>query len=101
MPETSAIRSLGQLRTDDAGRLIVVPGEGITTAVDGAAAIAHYANNDGWFDDVGDGPITASLTMRGPDGAVIECDVAGAWLLVGPPDFAPPLPQVVSLLRHL
>lgn len=109
LPESSAITSLGQLRTDADGRLIVIPGAGITAAVEGADAITNYANNDGWFDDVGDGPITATLTMRGPDDSLIECDVAGAWLLVGPPDFAPPLPQVVSLydvlfdvaVRHL
>src|SRR6476646_6020403 len=34
----------------------------------------------------------ATRTARSP-----QCDVMGAWLLVGPPDFAPPLPQVVTL----
>jgi len=107
--ETSAITSLGQLRTDDAGRLIVIPASGATATLEGAPSVKNYANNDGWFDDVADGPVDASITMRQPDGTLVQHDVAGAWLLVGPPDFAPPLPQVVSLydllfdlaVRHL
>lgn len=90
------ITSLGQLRTDDAGRLIVIPGAGIASGREGAE-IGEYANNDDWFDDVGDGPITATLKLRAADGTITEHPVEGAWLLVGPPDFAPPIPQVVSL----
>ena len=91
------ITSLGQLRTDDAGRLIVIPGAGIASGRPGAEMSDEYANNDDWFDDVGDGPITVTLKLRTPDGVVAEHQVEGAWLIVGPPDFAPPLPQVVSL----
>jgi hypothetical protein len=90
------ITSLGQLRTDDAGRLIVIPGEGVASGRP-KAKIHHYANNDNWFDDVGDGPITATLKLRAADGTITEQKAQGAWLLVGPPDFAPPIPQVVSL----
>jgi len=97
LAQPTAITTLGELRTDNAGRLIVIPGEGATAAAKGVAGVHHYANNDGWFDDVGDGPITASLKMRNQNGSVTQCDVMGAWLLVGPPDFAPPLPQVVTL----
>ena len=92
-----AITSLGELRTDQAGRLIVVPGAGIAGNQQHSATIGNYANNPGWFDDVGDGPVTATLKLRSPDGTVTEHDVEGAWLLAGPPDFAPPLPQLVSL----
>jgi hypothetical protein len=95
-PPEPAITSLGELRTDQAGRLIVVPGAGTVGSQDGAE-ILNYANNPGWFDDVGDGPVTATLKLRAPDGTVTEHDVEGAWLLAGPPDFAPPLPQPVSL----
>ena len=90
------ITTLGELRTDQAGRLIVVPGAGIVGKQQGAK-IGNYANNPGWFDDVGDGPVTARLKLQTPEGTVTEHDVEGAWLLAGPPDFAPPLPQVVSL----
>jgi hypothetical protein len=91
-----AIESLGQLRTDRVGRLIVIPAAGIAAGRP-KAVIDDYANNNGWFDDVSDGPITATLRLRSADGHVVDHDVDGAWLLVGPPDFAPPLPQVVTL----
>ena len=91
-----AIESLGQLRTDDAGRLIVIPAAGIAAGRP-KAVIKNYANNNGWFDDVGDGPINATLRLRSADGTIVEHDVEGAWLLAGPPDFAPPLPQLVNL----
>src|SRR5690349_2591376 len=90
------ITTLGELRTDQVGRLIVVPGAGIMGTQRGAT-ISNYANNPGCFDDVGDGPVSAKLKLRTPDGAVTEHDVEGAWLVPGPPDFAPPLPQLVSL----
>ncbi|MGC5022938.1 LodA/GoxA family CTQ-dependent oxidase [Micromonospora sp. DT47] len=92
---TPAITSLGQLRTDGQGRLIVVPGGGVAGAR-GGAAILDYANNDGWFDDVCDGPLTARLRLK-VAGKTVTVPVQGAWLVVGPPDFAPGLPQMVSL----
>jgi hypothetical protein len=90
------ITTLGELRTDQVGRLIVVPGAGIVGKQRGAT-ISNYANNPGCFDDVGDGPVSARLKLRAPDGTVTEHDAEDGWLVVGPPDFAPPLPQLVSL----
>jgi hypothetical protein len=94
------IESLGELRTDAKGRLIVVPGAGIAAGRPGAV-IDNYANNDGWFDDVCDGPVTASLRLRAADGTVSRQPVQGAWVLVGPPDFAPDIPAVVNLYDQL
>jgi hypothetical protein len=90
-----AITSLGELRTDAKGRLVFVPAAGIAGARAGAP-ITDYANNDSWFDDVCDGPVTAQLRMR-VGGATITVPVQTAWVLVGPPDFAPNLPQMVTL----
>jgi hypothetical protein len=91
------IVSLGELRTDDAGRLIVIPAPGVASRRENAPDIDNFANNDGWFDDVSDGPVTARLRLRASDGTIVDHEVSGAWLLVAPPDFAPPVPQVVSL----
>lgn len=90
-----AIEYLGELRTDDKGRLVVVPGAAAVGSRGGP--ITDYANNDGWFDDACDGPVTATLRLRRPGGAVETVNVRGAWMVVGPPDFAPDLPQMVSL----
>lgn len=88
------IEYLGQLRTDAEGRLLVIGGAGLTSAVAGAAPISNYANNDGWFDDVADGPVTATIKF---DGVAAPVPVVGAWVLCAPPDFAPFAQNVVTL----
>lgn len=94
-----AITSLGQLRTDAVGRLVFVPG-GAVAGARGAAPIKDYANNDGWFDDVCDGQVSVRLRLR-VGGKTITVPVGPSWVLVGPPDFAPDLPQMVTLYDAL
>ena len=86
------ITTLGRLLTDADGRLLVLGGSGQSVSAPGAPAIHDYANNDGWFDDVSDGPVTAHLELKGK--SVV---VQPAWVLCGPPDFAPHLTSVVTL----
>src|SRR6516225_3368750 len=82
------IRTLGELRSNADGHLIVIGGMGQSDFDPGLGreTIQHFANNDGWFDDMSDGPVDAELTI---DGA--KQQVAGAWVVVGPPDFVPPI----------
>jgi hypothetical protein len=92
-PPSPAINELGELRTDDAGRLVVLGGRGHMSAV-GSAAITNYANNDGWFDDVSDGPVNAQIKIKGvskPFAAV------GSWCLCAPPSFGLYARNTVSL----
>ena len=97
-PQTSAIiEDLGEISTDVAGRLVFFGGHGKTVQLAGAAAIENYVNNDGWFDDVSDGPVTAAVRLR--DGSRV--DALGAWVSVGPPDFAPGIANVVSLYETI
>jgi hypothetical protein len=83
--------TLGELRTDSAGRLIFLGGHGRAVPFAGETAatapIGDYANNNKWFDDVSDGPVRARIKMRGAANAV-PVDVP-AWIMVGPPDFGP------------
>ena len=74
---------LGELRTDDSGRLIVLGGRGKSASIDGSKAV-DFANNDGWHDDVSDGPVTARVSLAGE-----ELPVAPAWVVVAPPNYAP------------
>jgi hypothetical protein len=87
-----SIETLGTLLTDSDGRLIVLGGHGDAGKRAGAADISGYANNDGWFDDVSDGPVTAQLLLGGK-----AVNVAPAWVICPPPDFAPHLTSVVTL----
>src|SRR5262249_29804510 len=49
---------LGELRTDDQGRLIVLGGRGKSASYTNTPALT-FANNEGWCDDTADGPVTA------------------------------------------
>ena len=53
-----------------------------------------YCNNDGWHDDVSDGPVNAAVTLNGGAQTV---RAAGAWVIVAPPDFAPPIENITTL----
>lgn len=74
---------LGELRTDAQGRLIVLGGHGKAASYNGAAAIT-FANNEGWHDDVADGPVSATVRYQGKD-----LPVDPAWVVVAPPNYAP------------
>ncbi|MCK6544518.1 LodA/GoxA family CTQ-dependent oxidase [Myxococcota bacterium] len=93
------IDSLGQLRTDAAGRLIYVGAKGAAAyQTPTPPALPHWANNDGWFDDVADGPVTATITVDvGGVPTEVPVDASGrAWVLSGPPDYAPRIPAVIT-----
>ncbi|WP_137935714.1 LodA/GoxA family CTQ-dependent oxidase [Chitinivorax sp. B] len=74
---------LGELRTDSQGRLVVLGGHGKSASWNGAQAIT-FANNEGWYDDVGDGPVKATVRYQGQD-----LPVDPAWVVVAPPNYAP------------
>jgi hypothetical protein len=74
---------LGELQTDDAGRLVFLGGRGVSASSDGSQATT-FANNDKWHDDVSDGPVTATVAI---DGRPVPVDPA--WVVVAPPNYAP------------
>jgi hypothetical protein len=74
---------LGELRTEEAGRLVVLGGRGKSASYNGARAIT-FANNDGWHDDTADGPVTADVHFQGR-----KLKVDPAWVVVAPPNYAP------------
>jgi hypothetical protein len=87
---------LGELRTDGAGRLLVIPGRGVSGPALPEFKLAverHYlGSNDGWFDDVCDGPVSASVKLRG---RVIP--VEAAWVVTAPPNYCPDITPVVTM----
>ncbi|MDF2629599.1 MAG: hypothetical protein K0R39_3430 [Symbiobacteriaceae bacterium] len=74
---------LGELRTDEAGRLVVLGGRGVSRSYDGCKVVT-FGNNEGWHDDVSDGPVTAKVVFQGR-----ELEVDPAWVVVAPPNYAP------------
>jgi hypothetical protein len=95
-PASSAavVVPLGEVRTDEAGRLLVLGGEGSSGSILDGNPITDYANNDYWYDDTADGPVTATVTLK--DGGPVPVQ-GGAWVLCAPPHFATNLECLTTL----
>jgi hypothetical protein len=96
------IDTLGDLLTDNAGRLLVLGGHGNSGSCLsglGQPSINNYANNDGWFDDISDGPVMARLVMYSDEVQAIRyIDVEyPAWVIVGYPRYCPEILDMVTL----
>jgi hypothetical protein len=82
---------LGEVRTDDKGRLLVLGGFGNSASYTNSPATT-FANNDGWHDDVSDGPVRASIKISGND-----YEAEPAMVAVTPPNFGQGLYGVVTM----
>lgn len=82
---------LGELRTDAQGRLIVLGGYGHSASYTGKPAIT-FANNDGWHDDISDGPVRATINIGGQ-----QHEAEPAMVAVTPPNFGQGLYGVVTM----
>ena len=82
---------LGDLETDDRGRLIVYGGHGRSASWNGSPLAGLF--NAGWYDDVADGSVRATITLSG--GAQVEAEPA--WVITSVPDYAHSIQSIVSL----
>ena len=85
---------LGDASTDEAGRLIVLGGFGRSESVLDTNPLTHYANNDGWFDDTSDGPVTASVKLKNGSTLAVQ---GRSWVVCVPPHYSPWTKNVVTL----
>ncbi|MGW0712870.1 LodA/GoxA family CTQ-dependent oxidase [Streptomyces sp. NPDC002643] len=84
---------LGEMSVEENGRLLVSGADGTSgTWMHPEPPITGVANNDGWFDNVCDGPVTAEVTLNGK-----KVTAAPAWVVVGPPHYAPGVKTVRTL----
>lgn len=95
------IDTLGEILTDDDGRLLVLGGHGHSGSMQsgfGHPRIDTYANNDGWFDDTADGSVMARLVMYSEEvGRLRFIDVEyPAWVIVGYPAYVPEILDIVT-----
>lgn len=74
---------LGEVRTDEAGRLLFLGGKGVSESFNGSPQTT-FANNEGWYDDTSDGPVDAEITLS--DGRSLKA--TGAWVVTAPPNYA-------------
>lgn len=80
---------LGELQTDDVGRLRFLGGRGVSRSPSGAPPYVAtdadaFGNASDWHDDMADGPVDATVRIDGRD---IPTD--GAWVASAPPNYAP------------
>lgn len=84
------IKTLGEMRLDAHGNLLVLGGLG---SAGGETSIQSFAGADTWNDDISDGQVTAHLSFNDgtPDAELT------AWVLIGSPKFAPELVNISTL----
>ncbi len=92
-----SLDSLGEIRTDEKGRLLVLSAFGRTAATydeyGDPIPLTGDLNNAGWFDDAADGPVSATLVFDNGD---VE-EAFGAWVVCGDPAYAPQIRNIVSV----
>ncbi len=83
---------LGNLLTDENGRLIVLGGHGLSRSVPAGAPLDHFANNNDWYDDLSDGPVTATVKFGNQEAIPVE----PAWVVVASPAYAPAIENIMT-----
>jgi hypothetical protein len=83
---------LGELRTDEQGRLLFLGGHGVSNTPFTHNPPTTFANNDGWHDDTSDGPVNAQVVYQGQ-----ALPVLGAWVVCAPPNYAPDIIGVQTM----
>lgn len=93
---------LGDIRYEaGTGRLLVLGGKGKSGFVlplgpkdTPQNTPTDFADNDGWYDDASEGPVTAKITLKGTGETP---PVTGARVVVAPPDYAPAITNFLTL----
>ncbi|NKC16562.1 MAG: catalase [Gammaproteobacteria bacterium] len=80
---------LGELQTDAEGRLLFLGGHGKSTSPSGKppydpADPDSFNNAADWYDDMSDGPVSATVSISGQ-----TVPVDSAWVVTAPPNYAP------------
>ena len=86
-----SVTTLGAVRMTERGELLVLGGFG-NAGGPASDPITTFGGADGWYDDVGDGPVQAEITTH--DGKTITLN---AWVVTGAPKLAPELVNFTSL----
>jgi len=84
--------NLGELRTDEKGRLLFLGGHGVSDTPFRNNAPYTFDNNDGWYDDTSDGPVNAKVTIDGK-----SYHAEQAWVVCAPPNYGTDLVGVKTM----
>ena len=109
--QPNPIDTLGSLKVnkqDESIRLIVLGGNGNSGSTK-TPVITSFVNNDGWFDDISDGPVTAKIhfeymaitydgdkEVKTKTPGTMDVQVP-AWCVVGYPRFVPQMEDMITM----
>lgn len=109
--QPNSIETLGSVLVNEQDkniRLLVLGGNGNSGSTKNPV-IDNFVNNDGWFDDISDGPVTAKIEytfinisydgdkeIKTKTKATMEVQVP-AWVVVGYPRYAPELEDMITM----
>ena len=89
---------LGEIRSDSNNHLLVLGGFGRAASPAGTALDNFFWASDDWYDDIADGPVTATIRLLS-DGSTPP--VVGAWVIVSSAKFcSPPTKCHYSIRPH-
>ncbi len=88
---------LGECKTDEKGRLIVLGGFGNTGSVKDVK-LENYDDNNYWYDDIADGYVKAAVKINETGEEMIAAD---AWVLCVPPKYVPEMHPLITLYDAL
>jgi hypothetical protein len=91
-----ALTSLGDIRVDEKGGLIVGGGYAKAAGIilNGRnPPLEHATENDKWYDDAADGPVNAVLVFNDNTTATVQA----GWYVTGDPGYAPQTRNIVSV----
>ncbi|MBV8252287.1 MAG: CTQ-dependent lysine 6-oxidase LodA [Chitinophaga sp.] len=86
----TAVKTLGDLLTDDKGRLVVLGGLG---NAGGDLPLTSYGGSSTWHDDISDGPVSCLVKFKNES----TIWALKAWVIIGSPDFAPEIVNISTL----
>ncbi len=95
---TSAnVVGLGRVEYDN-GTLIFYGADGKSAALNPSDLNTDFADNSNWYDDICDGRITATITLK-TDGTKYELNdsLSAAWVTSAPPDYAPQIQPISTM----
>jgi hypothetical protein len=75
---------LGEILCEETGRLVFLAGLGNSGTIYENSTPSTFANNPGWYDDIADGPVRATVKIGD-----LEFNADEAWIVTAPPNFAP------------
>lgn len=109
--QPNSIETLGSLMVNEQNkniRLLVLGGNGNSGSTK-TPVIKNFVNNDGWFDDTSDGPVTAKIEytfinitydgdkeIKTKTKATMDVQIP-AWVVVGYPRYAPEMEDMITM----